>query len=392
MVGHVHGSRQGSRMTLWLVFALVGGVSFALDATCAVAGSVEKAAYGTTKAGESVDVYTLRNDKGMSVQFLSYGGIITAINAPDRRGRIDNVVLGMRNLADYELKSPNFGALIGRYANRIAGGKFKLNGVEYHLAVNNGPNSLHGGAKGFDKMVWTVEPVQTIDGSAAAHLTYVSKDGEEGYPGNLTVHVTYTLTGDDELKIDYEATTDKLTVLNLTNHSYFNLAGNGAGNVEGHLVMLNADRYTPIDATSIPTGELAPVAGTPFDFRQAMPIGARLRSGDPQMVYGRGYDHNFVINHGGEGLVLAARVYEPQTGRILEVATTEPGVHFYTSNFLDSTIVGSANRQYRETDAFCLETQHFPDSPNKPSFPTTELKPGETFRSTTIFKFLTDAP
>jgi aldose 1-epimerase len=241
-------------------------------------------------------------------------------------------------------------------------------------------------------MIWMVEPVKTTDGSAAAQLTYVSKDGEEGYPGNLTIHVTYTLTGDDEFKIDYVATTDKPTVLNLSSHSYFNLAGNGAGSVEAHLMMLNADRYTPIDATGIPTGELAPVAGTPFDFRQAMPIGARLRSGDTQMVYGRGYDHNFVINHNGDGLVLAARVYEPQTGRILEVATTQPGVQFYTANFLDSTIVGSADRQYRETDAFCLETQHFPDSPNKPSFPTTELKPGETFKSTTVYKFLTDTP
>jgi aldose 1-epimerase len=374
-----------------LVPALLGAVSLAVGATAALAASVDKASYGTTKAGEPVDIYTLKNDKGAAVKFLSYGGIITEIDVPDRWGRFDNIVLGFKNLADYETKNPYFGALIGRYGNRIGAAKFTLEGVEYKLAANNGPNSLHGGTKGFDKVVWKVEPLQPADGSAAARLSYLSKDGEEGYPGNLTAHVTYTLTSANELRLDYEATTDKPTVVNLTSHSYFNLAGNGSGGIGGHLLTLNADRYTPVDATLIPTGQLASVEGTPFDFRQAMPIGARIRSADTQMVYGRGYDHNFVLNRSGEGLALAARVYESQSGRIMEIRTTEPGIQFYSGNFLDSTLVGSADRQYRETDGFCLETQHFPDSPNKPNFPSTVLRPGQTLKSTTVHKFLTDA-
>jgi len=375
-----------------LVLAVFGAASFALSASGAVAGSVEKASYGTTKDGEQVDIYTMKNDNGMIVKFLSYGGIITEMDVPDRSGQNGDAVLGFNNLADYETKSPYFGAIIGRYANRIGGAKFTLDGVEYKLPANDGPNSLHGGDKGFDKRVWAVKPVQAGAGSAAAELTYVSKDGEEGYPGNLTVHVTYTLTNANEFRMDYEATTDKPTVINLTNHAYFNLAGNGSGSIEGQLMMINADRYTPINSTLIPTGELAPVAGTPFDFRYATPIGARIRSGDEQLVYARGYDHNFVLNRTGNGLELAARAYDPETGRILEVLTTEPGIQFYTGNFLDSTLLGSAGKQYRQTDAFTLETQHFPDSPNKPNFPSTVLRPGETFKSTTVYKFLTDTP
>jgi aldose 1-epimerase len=336
------------------------------------------------------EVCVLKNGNGASVAFLAYGGVITAINVPDSRGRIDNVVLGFNRLADYQTKSPYFGALVGRYANRIGGAKFTLDGVAYTLAANHGRNSLHGGNKGFDKVMWTVGPLRSVDGSVAADLTYVSQDGEEGYPGNLSVRVIYTLSDANELRIDYEATSDKPTVVNLTSHSYFNLAGNGSGSVEGHLLTLNADRYTPVDDMLIPTGELASVEGTPLDFRQATSIGARLRSADRQMAYGPGYDHNFVLNRSGEELAFAARVHEPQTGRILEVWTTEPGVQFYSGNNLNGTLCGSADRAYRQSDGFCLETQHFPDSPNKPDFPSTVLRPGESFRSTTVYRFLVD--
>jgi aldose 1-epimerase len=361
-----------------------------LTGTSAGAGSVDKTPFGNTQDGKAVDLYTLTNDRGASVKFIAYGGIITAINVPDRWGKLDNVVLGFKELADYESMNPYFGALVGRYGNRIGGAKFTLDGTQYQLAANNGPNSLHGGTKGFDKVVWAVEPLSSVSG-AAARLNYTSKDGEEGYPGTLTVQVVYSLTNDNELRIDYEATTDKPTVVNLTSHSYFNLAGDGTGGIDDHILTINADRYTPVDATLIPTGQLASVTGTPFDFRQGAPIGARIRSNDPQMAYGRGYDHNFVLNRSGSGLSLAARVYEPRSGRIMEISTTEPGVQFYSGNFLDSTLVGAAGQQYRQTDGFCLETQHFPDSPNKPSFPTTVLKPGETLKSTTIHKFSTDA-
>lgn len=361
-----------------------------LTGTSAGAGSVDKTTFGNTQDGKAVELYTLTNDKGASVKFITYGGIIKEINVPDRWGRLGNVVLGFKDLADYEAKSPYFGALIGRYGNRIGGAKFSLDGTQYQLAANNGPNSLHGGKKGFDKVVWTVEP-QTETNGAAAKLSYTSKDGEEGYPGTLQVQVVYTLTNDNELRIDYEATTDKPTVANLTSHSYFNLAGEGTGGIGEHILTINADRYTPVDATLIPTGELASVEGTPFDFRQGTPIGARIRSSAPQMVYGRGYDHNFVLNRSGDGLSLAARVYEPRSGRIMEISTTEPGLQFYSGNFLDSTLVGPTGQQYRQTDGFCLETQHFPDSPNEQDFPTTVLKPGETLKSTTVHKFSTDA-
>lgn len=353
--------------------------------------SLQKQFYGTTAAGAPVDQYTLANPAGMTVSFITYGGILTAIHAPDRNGNFANVSLGFPSLAAYEtLNSPYFGALIGRYGNRLANGRFSLGGQTYSVPVNNGPNSLHGGLKGFDKVVWSAREFQTEDGVGVV-LGYLSADGEEGYPGNLTVEVTYTLTADNTLRIDYSASTDKLTVINLTNHAYFNLSGNGSGSVENHIVQLNADYFTPVDENLIPTGELAPVDGTPFDFRNPKKLGAQLRSGHEQVVYGRGYDHNFVIKREGNAEVeLAARVYDPASGRALETRTTEPGVQFYSGNFLDGTLVGSSGTIYRQGEGFCLETQHFPDSPNQPNFPSTELKAGETYRSTTVYKFSTD--
>ena len=370
------------------------GIALALATTGAHAAKLDHAPYGTTKDGKQVEIYTLTNDHGVVVKFLSYGGIITEINAPDRQGQVADIVLGFRTLEEYETNSAKvyFGALIGRYANRIGQARFTLEGQEFKLAANNGPNSLHGGNVGFDKQVWQVEPLRMSDGVGAT-LSLTSPNGQEGFPGTLTVRATYTLTNDNALRITYEAQTDKDTVLNLTNHSYFNLAGNGSGTVEDQILTINADRFTPTDATLIPTGELTPVAGTPMDFRTATPIGARLRSSFQALVYAHGYDHNWVLNKPSPGaLSFAARAYEPRSGRVLDCYTTEPGVQVYTSNFLDGSLVGSAGRTYRQTDAFTLETQHFPDSPNKPQFPTTELKAGQTFRSETVFRFATDSP
>jgi len=356
------------------------------------AAMIENAPYGTTKTGQHVDRYTMVNDHGMVVRFLTYGGIITDIDAPDRDGRLRDVVLGLKTLGDYETKSPYFGALVGRYANRIAKGRFTLNGKTYELPINNPPNSLHGGTVGFDKMVWDVHPVPVADGVGAV-LTLTSPDGQDGYPGTMHIQVQYSLTNDNALRIDYQATTDQDTVINLTNHSYFNLAGNGSGNVEAQLLMLNADNYTPVDTTSIPTGQIEPVTGTPLDFRQMTPIGARLRSAFDQISYVHGYDHNFVLNNWKSGQVeFAARAYDPASGRVLDCYTDQPGVQLYTSNYITGAYVGSSGTAYRQTEAFTLETQHFPDSPNHPDFPTTTLKPGETFRSTTIFRFGTDSP
>lgn len=362
------------------------------DASHASPGSIERAEFGSTRDGRAVAHYMLRNG-GLAVGFMSYGGIITRIEAPDRTGRIANVALGFSSLADYERwPAPYFGALIGRYANRISDATFSLDGKEYHLAANNGPNALHGGTRGFNEAVWAVERRETGDGVGAV-LSHLSPDGDEGYPGTLRVRVTYTLTSTHEFRIEYEATTDKPTVVNLTNHTYFNLAGNGAGSVADHLLELNADRYTPIDSGQCPTGDIVPVACTPLDFRRAVPIGARLRSAHEQMRRGYGYDHNFVLNKPTPGaLSLAARAHDPQSGRMLEVLTTEPGVQLYTGNVLDGTMIGSSGAVYRQTDGFALETQHFPDSPNHPAFPSTVLRPGETFRSTTVLRFLTDCP
>src|ERR1700722_4562161 len=334
----------------------------------------------------------MTNDHGVRVRFLSYGGVITEIVAPDRAGRLDNIVLGLKTLREYETISAHYGAITGRFANRIGGAQFTLNGQTFHLIANNGANTLHGGPDALDKKNWTVKTKDGPNGVAAT-LLYVSPDGEQNFPGTLTTHVTYTLTNDNALQIDYEATSDKDTVVNFTNHSYFNLAGNGSGSVADQMLLVNADRYTPAGPDQIPTGEIAPVEGTPFDFRQMMPLGARLNSAHQQMLFAHGYDHNFVLNRRpGEAMSFAARAYDPLTGRVVDCFTTEPGGQVYTSNGLSGAFAGSSGTAYRQTEAFTLETQHFPDSPNKPNFPTTELKPGQEFHSTTIFRFATDTP
>jgi aldose 1-epimerase len=340
--------------------------------------------FGTMADGTTVDAHTLKNAAGMEVTAIAYGGIITSLKVPDRNGTVGDVVLGFDHLEGYLKGHPFFGAIVGRYGNRIGGATFTLDGQTYTLAKNNGPNHLHGGVKGFDKVLWKMA---AIAGQNAIELTRTSPDGEEGYPGNLAVKVTYTLTDRNELIVDYEATTDKATPVNLTQHSYFNLAGEGSGDILGHEVTINADRYTPVDATLIPTGEIASVEGTPFDFRQATPIGARINADHPQLKAGGGYDHNWVLNRSGEGLQLAARVVEPKSGRTLEVRTLEPGVQFYAGNFLDGSITGKGGHVYGHRTGFCLETQHYPDSPNKPNFPSTILQPGQQYKTRTVFTF-----
>ncbi len=353
---------------------------------------VKKESYGTTGNGEAVDLYTLTNANGIEVRAITYGGIIASLKVPDKNGKFDDVVIGHDNLESYLTKSRYFGALVGRYGNRIGNAKFTLDGVEYKLAVNNGPNHLHGGLKGFDKVVWQAESFDNPDGVGIV-FTYTSKDGEEGYPGNLNAKVTYTLTALDELILDYHATTDKATPLNLTQHTYFNLAGDGKGDILGHEVMLNADHFTPVDKTMIPTGEIRPITGTPMDFTKPTAIGARIDQEDEQLGFAGGYDHNFVINQEeGQGPSLVARVHEPTTGRVMEVYSTEPGVQFYSGNFLDGSITGKSGHVYARRTGFCLETQHYPDSPNKPEFPSSILKPGETYESRTIYKFSTRTP
>lgn len=348
---------------------------------------VMKTPFGATADGTPVDLITLRNGKGIEMKVLTYGGIIMSLKTPDRNGVADDIVMGHDSVAGYEANSPYFGSLIGRVGNRIANGTFTLDGKTYTLAKNNGPNHLHGGIKGWDKVVWKAgDPFQDRTG-VGIRLEYTSADGEEGYPGKVTAHVVYTLTPENTLVVDYHATTDKPTVINLTQHSYFNLGGGKTTDILGHEVMLNADRYTPVDATLIPTGELATVAGTPFDFRTPTAIGARINDKNTQLEYGKGYDHNWVLTRTGEGLQLAARVYEPTTGRTLEISTTEPGIQFYTGNFLDGTIKGKGGRVYPHRSGFCLETQHFPDSPNKPAFPSVELRPGGEYKSKTVFTF-----
>ena len=351
--------------------------------TRTVRRTVEKQSFGKVE-GKDVDLYTLTNSKGMVAKIMTYGALVTELHVPDRTGKMDDVVLGFKDLQTYVAGHPYFGATTGRYANRIAKGKFTLNGKEYTLAVNNGPNHLHGGVKGFDKRLWRAKRVSSSEGPAV-QFTYESEDGEEGYPGELTTTVTYILTDDNALKIDYKATTDEPTVLNLTNHSYFNLAGEGSGNVHGHELTINARRYTPTDDTLIPTGQLAPVLGTSLDFTKPHKIGERI-SGFPDYT-GGGYDHNYVLDHGGGSLALSARVYEPTSGRVMEMWTTEPGVQLYTGNHLDGSLKGKRGRPYDKHGAFCLEAQHFPDSPNKPQFPSTVLKPGETYLQTTVYRF-----
>ena len=345
---------------------------------------VLKRDFGKTSDGQPVELYTFTNAGGAEVAIMNYGGIVVSLKVPDRTGALADVVFGFDTFEPYLSPPPYFGAIIGRYGNRIARGRFQLNGVEYKLAVNNGANALHGGIRGFDKVVWKAKET-----GAGLELSYLSKDGEEGYPGNLNATVTYTWNDANELKIDYTATTDKDTVVNLTNHSYFNLAGQGEGDILGHFVTIDADRFTPVDAGLIPTGELKPVEGTPFDFRKPAAIGARIEGTDQQLKFGKGYDHNFVLNHRSTAPTPAARAVEPKTGRAMEVLTTEPGLQFYTGNFLDGSIKGKDGKTYVHRGAFCMETQHFPDSPNKPDFPSTVLKPGQKYQTTTIYRFTT---
>jgi aldose 1-epimerase len=348
-----------------------------------------KSSWGKTPDGAEVELYTLKNKGGIEVAITTYGGAVVSLKAPDRHGTLEDVVLGYDSLDGYVNDKVYFGAIIGRYANRIGHAKFTLDGKAYTLAKNNGENTLHGGIKGFNKAVWTAKEIAAKNGQAL-ELTYLSKDGEEGFPGNLQVRVVYTLTDSNELEIEYSATTDKDTVVNLTNHSYFNLlgVGPGTGDVLGHVLMIEADKFTPVDSGLIPTGELRDVAGTPFDFRKPTAIGARINEDNEQLKLAGGYDHNFVLRRKmGDPISLAARVVEPASGRILEVWTTEPGMQLYTGNFLDGSIHGKGGVVYTKHMAFCLETQHFPDSPNHPKFPTTELKPREHYHTTTIYKF-----
>jgi len=356
--------------------------------------TITRAPFGKTPDGVPVDIYTLRNGKGMEARIMTYGGIVQSLIVPDKDGKPGDVVLGFDSLqgyvnSNYVKNCPYFGALIGRYGNRIAKGQFTLDGTTYTLAINNAPNHLHGGIKGFDKVVWKAAGADVGPEGPRLTLTYLSKDGEEGYPGNLSVTAVYTVTEDNALKVEFTATTDKDTLCNLTQHSYFNLRASGT--ILDHVVYINADKFTPVDSTLIPTGELRLVAGTPFDFRTPTPIGARINdTNDDQIKFANGYDDNWVLNHPPGELGLAARVFEPTSGRVMEVWTTEPGMQFYTGNFLDGTLVGKGGWVYQFRDGLAMEPQGFPDSPNHPDFPTTELKPGETYHNTIEYKFSTE--
>src|SRR3989441_5419349 len=370
----------------FLILLLLTIVTFGLSFEAKGQARVKKESFGKTSDGQGVDIYTLTNSHGVEARIINYGGIVTSLKVPDRNGKLDDVVLGFDNLDDYLKGRTYLGAIIGRYGNRIAKGRFTLNGVEYKLAVNNGENHLHGGLKGFDKVVWQARVLKMPNG-AALELTYLSRDGEEGYPGNLSVKVIYTLTNANELKIDYSATTDKDTIINLTHHSYFNLAGQGNGDILNHRLYINASRFTPIDAESIPTGGIRSLSGTPFDFTRMKAIGERINADNEQLKFGSGYDHNFVLNGKMGVLRIAAKVYEPTTGRVMEVLTTEPGIQFYSGNFLDGTLTGKRGKVYQRRSAFCLETQHYPDSPNKPNFPSAVLRKGARYHTTTIYRF-----
>ena len=361
---------------------LVGCASMSSTKT----STITKADFGKTPEGQAVEIYTLRNTKGAEARIMTYGGIVQSLCLPDKNGKLADVVLGYDNLQGYIDKTPYFGALIGRYGNRIGGAKFALEGQTYTLATNNGPNSLHGGLKGFDKVVWTAKPSVGIHGPQLV-LAYLSRDGEEGFPGNLEVTAIYTLTDNNELKLEFAATTDKPTVVNLTHHSYFNLAGQGNGDILGHIVYINSDKTTPVDSGLITTGEFADVTGTPFDFRTPITIGARNNYPDKVLQYGPGYDHNWVINKPLGQFGLQARVVEPTSGRVMEVWSDEPGLQFYVGNFLDGTIKGKGGVAYQIHTGFCMEPQHYPDSPNKANFPTVELKPGQTYRNKIVYKF-----
>lgn len=368
-------------------------LSLALGAAC-LAGcasvsappkdNVRRQPFGLTKDGTAVDLYTLRNRQGAEARISNYGGLLISLTMPDRNGQFGDVVLGYDSLADYIKDTPYFGALIGRYGNRIAKGRFTLNGKGYTLATNNGPNALHGGLKGFDKVVWKPTVIATAQGPGLK-LEYVSKDGEEGYPGTLTVTATYTLTEDNALELEFNATTDQDSVVNLTHHSYFNLAGQG--DILNHQVMIPAAKFTPVDATLIPTGQLRPVEGTPFDFRQLTAIGARIQQDDEQLKFGGGYDHNWVVDKPLGQLGLMARVFEPTSGRVMEVLSDEPGLQFYSGNFLNGSNKGKRGWVYQLRNGFCMEPQHYPDSPNQPAFPSVVLKPGQVFHNTIIYRF-----
>ena len=385
---------QKSLNRITFVFAVTGLAMLAACSTAPepqpqtqAAGTISKGPFGT-KEGVQVDLYTLRNAKGMEAKITNYGGIVTSLKVPDRSGQVGEVVLGFDTLdgylsPEYIKSNPYFGALIGRYGNRIGKAAFTIDGKEYKLAANNGPNHLHGGVKGYDKVIWEAMPLR--GGEPALELRCLSKDGEEGYPGNLIITAVYSLTGDNALKVDFTATTDKDTIVNLTHHSYFNLAGKG--DILSHEVMIQAERFTPVDSTLIPTGELKPVQGTPFDFIVPAVIGTRIHQDDEQLKFGKGYDHNWVVDKPLGELGLMARVYESTTGRVLEVLSTEPGLQFYSGNFLDGTLQGRGGWTYQFRNGFCMEPQHFPDSPNKPQFPPVVLKPGQTYRNTILYRF-----
>jgi aldose 1-epimerase len=371
------------------VFVLAALLSVA--PLCSAAG-IEQKPFGKLPDGREVTLYTLTGSHGFAVEVMNYGATIVSIRTPDRAGKVADVALGFSNLRDYLEKSPFFGAVVGRFANRIAHAKFTLDGKEYALAANNTPGgmpcSLHGGNVGFDKVLWQAETSQ-VDGRPALRLSYLSKDGEEGFPGNLKVLVVYSIGKDNGLRIDYEATTDAPTIVNLSNHSYFNLKGEGEGDILGHVLTFHAKHYTPVDQGLIPTGEIASVKGTPFDFTKPHRIGERVEASDEQLKYGGGYDHNWVLDRKGNGLELAATVYEPTSGRVMEILTTEPGLQFYSGNFLDGKIVGKSGKPYVHRSSVVLETQHYPDSINHPNFPSAILRPGKTFRSSTVFRFST---
>ena len=368
------------------VAAAVAGCTMHRSMNSTVTSNVTRAPYGRLPDGRGVDQFTLVNAHGVQVQVITYGAIITGVRTPDRAGHLEDIALGFDSLPGYLGGHPYFGAIVGRYANRIAHGQFTLDGVTYHLSLNNGPNSLHGGKRGFDKVLWTGDAFRRDD-SVGVALRYTSPDGEEGYPGALAVRVTYTLTARDELIVDYEGTTDKATPVNLSQHSYWNLGGEGRGDIRAHLVEIDASSFTPVDSTLIPTGKLASVAGTPFDFRTATAVGARIDEPNEQLRFAGGYDHNFVLDRRNAGLTQAAHVVDPGSRRTLDISTTEPGVQFYTGNFLDGTITGKHGHVYGHRGALVLETQHFPDSPNHPDFPSTILRPGAVYRSQTVYRF-----
>lgn len=362
--------------------SIIGGILIMVSSVCGEVPEINKQPWGTA-GGKAVELFTLKNSKGSVVKISNYGGIVQSVCVPCMKGKLGDVVLGYDTLAEYVKETPYFGCLVGRYGNRIAKGKFTLDGKEYTLAINNAPNALHGGLKGFDKVVWDAKTSMTKAGPTL-ELHYVSRDGEEGYPGNLDVTAAYTWTDNNELRLDYKATTDKPTVVNLTQHSYFNLAGKG--DILGHVVMIKSDKITPVDSTLIPTGKFLPVKGTPFDFNKPTAIGERIGAADEQIKFGGGYDHNFVIAK-GSGLGLMARVTEPTTGRMLEVLSTEPAVQFYSGNFLDGHITGKGGWVYKQRNGFCMEPQHHPDSPNQPKFPSVVLRPGKTYKNTIVYRF-----